>query len=133
MLQCSHPEDIVEIGDEIEELEGGVFEEECDGGEEVPREEFGRYEFYSAESGRDKVFVDFSFLEVAHPYPPRIKIVTLSLVLLDSESRVCKFNNAKLVENIHPHKEEKCVRIHTNGGTQLFSGVADYTRLNMIV
>ena len=87
MLQCFDPDESVEAGTEIKELEGEVFGEGHDG-DEVSLEE----------SDGDKVFLNVAFLQAARPRPPpRNKRINFSIILLDSEFIVCTFINARLV------------------------------------
>jgi Reverse transcriptase (RNA-dependent DNA polymerase) len=62
-------------------------------------------------------FNDFSFAQHGfHPIPN-------TWVLLDSESTVSVFNNARLLHNIRP--SATTVTVHTNGGTQVSSYIGD--------
>ena len=50
--------------------------------------------------------------------PSKFKTIALYLILLDSESRVCIFNDSSFVVNIHLQIAGRFIEVHTNGGTQ---------------
>ena len=78
-------------------------------------------------------FVAFAFLQSRHSRnQARHNIIHQNYILLDSESTVCTFCTPYLVSNIHPHNSSRSVEVHTNGGTQKSSLIADTVYFNTV-
>ena len=96
----------MELGDVIGELEYGTPKKEYNGGGVLVEEPCGD-DISLADSDKDDVFTEFSFLQASRLRDSKINVVNPSLIILDRESMLCTLSNASLVEIFTLIKKER--------------------------